>query len=75
MYDIKRNISPYAIVAILCLAIAAYYAEPSRAQIGTATGAVVGAAVAAAFVSNPVIAALGGIAGSVAGYRYAREKG
>lgn len=74
MYDMKHHISPLAIVAIVCLAIAAYHFEPSRTQVSTVTGAVVGAAVAAAFVSHPVVAVLGGLAGSVAGYRYGRSQ-
>jgi len=74
MYDLKRNISPLAIVFVVSLAVGMYHYEPSRAQIGTVAGAVAGAAVAAAFVSHPAVAAVGGLAGSVAGYRVSRGK-
>ena len=74
MYDIKHGFSPVAIIAAVSLAIAAFTVEPSRTQVGTAAGAVVGAAVAAAFVSHPAIAIVGGLAGSVAGYRFAKDE-
>ncbi len=69
-----NNISSRLAVMTLCLTLGACASNPTKGQIGTATGAVVGGIVGAALTGGSTVGAVAGAgAGAVAGHEIGKR--